>query len=194
MKGTFYIDQTLTVYLTASQFSTGTALDATGSPAYRVYEQTTGAPILTGSFSLLDDASTTGLYAASITLSAANGFEAGKCYAVYATATVDSVAAHTLADQFVVQSTITSQVPTASAIATAVWDTLLLSYAVAGSVGAATVTNFGKALHALLKIVRNRNVKTGQNVTVYDDDNSTALTTSSYNASDLSNYDRSSMS
>jgi hypothetical protein len=194
MKGTFYIDQVVTVYLTASQFSTGAALDATGSPAYRVYEQTTDTPILTGSFSVLDNASTVGLYAVSLTLSAANGFEVGKSYAVYATATVDGVAAHTLADQFVVQATIASQVPTAAAIATAVWDTLLTSYNVTTSVAAASVTNMGKAVHAFLKIVRNRNVKTSSSVVIYDNDNSTALTTSTYTASNLTDYDRSAMS
>jgi hypothetical protein len=194
MKGTFYIDQVVTVYLTASQFSTGAALDATGSPAYRVYEQTTDTPILTGSFSVLDNASTVGLYAVSLTLSAANGFEVGKSYAVYATATVDGVAAHTLADQFVVQATIASQVPTASAIATAVWDTLVSAYAFTGSVRSATVTNMGKLGVAILKIVRNRNKKVGEVVTVYDDDNTTVLTTSSYTASNLTDYDRSQMS
>lgn len=194
MKGTFYIDQVLTVYLTASQFSTGASLDATGSPAYRIYEQTTDTPILTGSFAVLDNASTVGLYSASITLSAANGFEAGKCYAVYATATVDSVAAHTLADQFVVQATIASQVPTTAAIATAVWDTLVSSYAVTTSVAESAVTNMGKVLNALIQIVRNRNVKTGSSVSIYGNDNTTVLTTSTYTASNLTDYDRSKMS
>jgi hypothetical protein len=39
----------------------------------------------------LDDANTTGFYSEQITLSAANGFEAGKCYTIYITAAVNSV-------------------------------------------------------------------------------------------------------
>jgi len=104
MKSTMYIDDVLTVYPQTSQFSTGAAFDATGSPAYRVYEGTTDTPILTGSFALVDDANTVGFYGANITLSAANGFEVGKCYCVRETATVDGVAAASTIEQFVVRA------------------------------------------------------------------------------------------
>lgn len=104
MHGTFYIDDTLTFYVQCSRFSTGEAYDASAAPSYRVYEQTTNTPILTGNSALLDDSNTTGLYAGSITLSAANGFEVGKCYCVRVAATVDSVAAADIVAQFVMRA------------------------------------------------------------------------------------------
>ena len=44
---------------------------------------------------LLDGSNTAGFYSEQITLSAANGFEKGKCYTVYISATVNSVTAAT---------------------------------------------------------------------------------------------------
>ncbi len=69
---------------------TGVLTDATGTPAYRVYEDETGAAILTGNMAKLDDANTTGFYTELIECTAANGFEAGKTYTVYIAATVDT--------------------------------------------------------------------------------------------------------
>lgn len=87
-----FIDDVLTFYATTTRFDTGTATDADAVPAYRVYEEETTTPILTGNMALLDSANTTGFYSEQITLSAANGFEVGKCYAIYISATVNSVA------------------------------------------------------------------------------------------------------
>jgi hypothetical protein len=75
--------------------STGAATDATGDPAYRVYEDETGTPILTGTMGKLDDANTTGFYSEELTISSGNGFEAGKTYTIYITATVGSIAGTT---------------------------------------------------------------------------------------------------
>lgn len=71
--------------------STGAAVDADAVPGYRVYEDETGTPLLTGSMALLDDANTTGLYSEQIAVTTANGFEAGKCYCVRITGVVSSV-------------------------------------------------------------------------------------------------------
>ena len=150
---TRYIDDVATVYITASQFSTGASFDATGSPAYRIYEGTTDTPIQTGSFAPLDDANTTGLYAFSTTLSAANGYEVGKTYLVYATATVDGVAAHTKAAEFVVRAN-----PALESVLTTIATQVALIY----------------------KLLWNRMTKVGSTITLYDDDNTSVLATSNY--------------
>src|SRR3990172_4920168 len=67
------------------------ATDADSVPSYRVYEDETGAAILTGSMAKLDDAGTTGFYSEQLTLSAANGLEKGKSYNVIMCALVSSV-------------------------------------------------------------------------------------------------------
>jgi len=69
---------------------TGVLTDADAAPSYRVYEDETATPILTGTMDKLDDANTTGFYTELIACTAANGFEDGKSYTIYIAATVDS--------------------------------------------------------------------------------------------------------
>lgn len=69
----------------------GAATDADSVPTYRVYEDETATPIITGSMAKLDDANTTGFYSEQITLSAVNGLEKGKSYNIYIEATVSSI-------------------------------------------------------------------------------------------------------
>jgi len=71
--------------------STGALTDADALPAYRVYEEETATPVLTGTMSKLDDANTTGFYTESIACTAANGFEDGKTYIIYVSAAVGGV-------------------------------------------------------------------------------------------------------
>jgi hypothetical protein len=68
---------------------TGVLTDADSLPAYRIYEDETSTPILTGTMAILDTANTTGFYTELIACTSANGFEAGKSYSIYVTATVD---------------------------------------------------------------------------------------------------------
>ncbi len=93
--GSWKIDDLLTFVVNTQVFATGVATDADSAPAYRVYEDETGTPILTGTMALLDSANTAGFYSEQITLSAANGFEKGKAYSIYIAATVSSVAGAT---------------------------------------------------------------------------------------------------
>lgn len=93
--GSWKIDDLLTFYCNTQVFATGVATDADSVPTYRVYEDETGTPLLTGSMALIDSANTAGFYSEQITLSAANGFERGKCYSIYIAATVSSVAGAT---------------------------------------------------------------------------------------------------
>jgi len=69
--------------------NTGVLTDADAVPAYRIYEDETPAPILTGNMAKLDDADTTGFYTESIACTAVSGFEDGKSYTIYIVATVD---------------------------------------------------------------------------------------------------------
>lgn len=90
--GEHYIGDTLTVYWQTERYDTSAQLDATGTPAYEVYEEETGTAILSGSFALLNDAGSVGLYSEQIAISTANGFEIGKMYLVRGTATINAVA------------------------------------------------------------------------------------------------------
>jgi len=67
---------------------TGVLTDADAVPAYRIYEDETAVPILTGNMAKLDDAGTTGFYTELIACTAGNGFENGKTYTIYITAAV----------------------------------------------------------------------------------------------------------
>jgi len=89
--GSYAIDDLLTFTCNTHTPSTGAAVDADAVPGYRVYEDETGTPLLTGSMAKLDDDNTTGFYSEQITLSAANGFEAGKCYTIRITGVVGGV-------------------------------------------------------------------------------------------------------
>lgn len=93
--GSWKIDDLLTFYANTTRFDTGNATDADAVPAYRIFEDETTTPILTGNMALLDSANTAGFYSEQITLSAANGFEKGKSYAIYIAATVNGVAGAT---------------------------------------------------------------------------------------------------
>lgn len=69
---------------------TGVLTDADAVPGYRIYEDEDPTPILTGVMAKLDDANTTGFYTELIACTLANGFEVGKSYTIYITATVDA--------------------------------------------------------------------------------------------------------
>ena len=89
--GPWHIDDTLTFTAVTHKVDTGVLTDADSVPSYRIYEDETGTAILNGSMAKLDDANTTGFYSEQITLSAANGFENGKSYSIYISATVNSI-------------------------------------------------------------------------------------------------------
>ena len=84
------LEDNLTFSVCTHDPDTGVLTDADGVPTYRLYEDETATPILTGSMAKLDDANTTGFYTELIACTAANGFESGKSYTIYIIATVDS--------------------------------------------------------------------------------------------------------
>ena len=84
------LEDNLTFSITCHDPDTGILTDADAAPAYRIYEDETAVPILDGDMAKLDDANTTGFYTELIACTTANGFEVGKTYTIYITATVDS--------------------------------------------------------------------------------------------------------
>ena len=68
---------------------TGELALADFAPSYRLYEDETALPILTGIMTALDPLNTTGFYTERIHASLVNGFEIGKSYNIYVIATVD---------------------------------------------------------------------------------------------------------
>lgn len=82
------LGQNLTFSVCTHDPSTGILTDADAVPAYRIYEDETETPILTGTMAKLEDAETTGFYTEKIACTVANGFEAQKTYTIYISAAV----------------------------------------------------------------------------------------------------------
>lgn len=85
------LENNLTFSICTHDADTGALTDASAAPTYRIYEDETGTPILTGTMAKLDDAGTLGFYTELIACTTANGFEAGKSYTIYIEATVDGI-------------------------------------------------------------------------------------------------------
>src|SRR4030043_297852 len=84
------IGDNLVFSITCHDPDTGVLTDADSAPAYRIYEDETATPILTGTMAVLDTVNTTGFYTESIACTVANGFEHGKTYTIYINLTVHS--------------------------------------------------------------------------------------------------------
>lgn len=83
------IGDNLVFSITCHDPDTSILTDADSLPIYRIYEDETPTPILTGVMSKLDDSNTTGFYTKTIACTSGNGFESGKTYTIYITATVN---------------------------------------------------------------------------------------------------------
>jgi hypothetical protein len=76
----YYLDQQYTFYEQVIVNSVTTDLPV--PPTYRVYEDSTATPILSGDMILFDSGNTNGFYYKTITLSTANGFGYGSIYCI----------------------------------------------------------------------------------------------------------------
>ena len=101
--GSWKIDDYLTFPVNTHTPATGAATDADAVPTWRIYEDETGTAIATGSTAKLDDTNTTGFYSERIQLLAATGFEAGKSYTIYISATVGAIVG-TMSHTFQIQA------------------------------------------------------------------------------------------
>jgi len=163
--GPHYIDDTATFTVNTHDVATGASVDADSTPSYRVYEDETGTAILTGSMALLDSSNTAGFYSEQITLSAANGFEVGKSYSVYVSATVDGVAASQSYNFKVIANALT-----AAAVNAEVLDVLTVdTFAEPGQAAPPSTTSLLVRLQYLYKFLRNRVTQTSTTFSVYDD-------------------------
>lgn len=150
--GSWKIDDVLYFYANTTRFDTGNATDADSDAGYRVYENETGTPLLTGAMSLLDSANTAGFYSEAITLSAANGFEKGKQYSIYKFATVNSVAGASH-DTFQIEAEVDANIVSdktgyalSSAGIQAIWDALTSALTTVGSIGKLLVDNINATI------------------------------------------------
>ena len=89
-QGTVEIGDNLVFSVCTHDPDTGALTDADAAPAYRIYEDETATAILSGTMAILDTGNTTGFYTEIIACTTANGFEDGKTYSIYISATVDS--------------------------------------------------------------------------------------------------------
>lgn len=127
--GILAIDDYLTFYVNTHDPSDGSASDADSVPTYRIYEDETTPAIVTSSMALLDSANTTGLYSERVQLTAASGFEVGKCYAIYILATVGGVTG-TISHTFQIMD-----LATKAEVADSVWDEAKAGHTAGGSFG-----------------------------------------------------------
>jgi hypothetical protein len=108
--GPWYVGDLLTFTVTTHAVQTGIVTDADSAPSYRVYEDQTGTAILNATMAKLDDTNTIGFYSAQLTLSAANGFEVGKSYAIYVNAITADVQASTSLNFKVIANPVTEEI------------------------------------------------------------------------------------
>lgn len=169
---TRFIDDVVTFWAQLSD-ATATATDATGDPAFQVYEEATNTPLLTGEMAKQDDANTVGLYQGQFTATSLDGFEVGKSYCVRASATVAGVGQARIVDRFVIRPS----------LATSVWAAPLP----ADQPG--VPVTFEGALRRLLSKFVNRMSKSGNVVTLYAADHATPLATQGFSITDTG-FDR----
>lgn len=117
------IGDNLTFSICAHDPGTGVLTDTDSAPTYRVYEDETGASLLDGTMTKLDDANTTGFYTEQIACTLANGFEVGKSYTIYIEGIVGADKGG-ICFGFLARS-----------LVDAVWDEMMSGHSAAGSAG-----------------------------------------------------------
>jgi hypothetical protein len=105
--GSWNINDVVTIVRLARSPQTGQAMVADAAPTFRVYENITGTPLVTGTFAALDAVNVTGFYVAQVTLSAASGFEVTKHYTVIKQAVVGGITDVDI-DQWQIQAGVTA--------------------------------------------------------------------------------------
>ncbi len=124
------IDDYVTFAVNTHDPTSGAEIDADAVPSYRIYEDETGTPILTGNMAKLDDANTLGFYSERIQLTAANGFENDKCYTIRVRAVVGGTAGSATIGIEVID------MPSVQDVVDGILDELLSAHIIPGSVAA----------------------------------------------------------
>ena len=99
------LESNLTFSVNTHHPTTEAATDADALPTYRVYEDETSTPILTGTMAKLDDAGTLGFYSATLACLSSLGYEDGKTYTIYVPTIVTGVT-HTFSYGFKVEGVV----------------------------------------------------------------------------------------
>jgi hypothetical protein len=166
--GSWKIDDLLTFSCNTHKV-TGVEFDADSVPTYRVYEDETGTPILTGSMAKQDDANTVGYYSEQITLSAANGFEKGKSYHIRIAATVDGTAGVTIRT-FQLEAEVDLSADALADVNAQVVDAVNVdTYAEPGQEAPPATASLAKKIGYLFKLARNKITQDATTLKVYDD-------------------------
>jgi hypothetical protein len=84
------IGESFTISVTTHDPDTGVNTDADSAPTYRIYEDDSDLPFMSGTMTKKDDTNTTGFYSELISGTTGNGFGHNKTYTVQIDATVDS--------------------------------------------------------------------------------------------------------
>jgi len=100
--GTYQLDDVLYMDFATSDPADGSISDADSTPTVQIFEDGGTTPIRTPT-PAKRDTGRTGQYHFSETLSAANGYEIGKTYVVYALATVGAIAGGNVIGTFKIQ-------------------------------------------------------------------------------------------
>jgi len=101
---TFQLDDTWRQDFTTSNPASGAAQDADAPPTIEIYEDGSTTPMALGLTGSKRDAGTTGQYTTTVVLSAANGFEIGKTYNVYAIAAVGGTTGKAIISTFKIKT------------------------------------------------------------------------------------------
>ena len=169
--GSWNIDSLMTFPANTHRFDTGVATDADSAPSYRVYEDETGTPILTGSMALLDSSNTAGFYSEQLSLTAGNGFERGKSYTIYISATVNAVTG-TMSHTFQVGADVVAErlgTQAKADVNAEVVDVMATdTYAEPGQATPAATASLAAKLNYLFKAWRNRSTQSTTEYNLYN--------------------------
>lgn len=143
------IGDNLVFSVTTHDPDTGVLTDADAVPTYRLYEDETATPILTGSMAKLDDANTTGFYSELIACSSGNGFENGKTYTIYIEATVDGDKGGMSYGFKAYDQRKATIISLTTAAIKSIWDQATSALSTAGSIGKYIVDNVNTLLTRL---------------------------------------------
>jgi hypothetical protein len=83
-----FIGKNLTFSICTHSADTGNQTDADTTPVFYIYEESNGTAVLSSEMQKLNDASTTGLYSRTISITDAKGFHDHKVYTIHLTADV----------------------------------------------------------------------------------------------------------
>lgn len=136
--------------------------DADATPQYWVYEESTDAAVLSGSFTLRSGR--VGQYRASIAATTGNGFEAQKYYNIEASGKVDGETGHSVVARFQVENNNYDSLPNITGVVTAVWDEPITNHNVNNTFGSGVLELMGNTYYSMLRCIKDSTNNTDEYV------------------------------